>query len=183
MKYARFEDLPVWQDSISLCVKGFALTEDPAFRHKGDIGNQLERALLSISNNVAEGFERGTTQELITFIYYARGSAGEVRSILCVLERMPQFAHLHKDIAHLKSLAEGVARQLRAWAESLQDSDIAGQRHLNEKTRRIYEQRVRAEKFEEFIKQELERCRAQQKEQVDAPPPHQSEISNPQSHI
>jgi len=174
MKYARFEDLPVWQDSISLCVDSFTLTEDAAFHRKGDIANQLERAVLSISNNTAEGFERGTTNELITFLYYARGSAGEVRSILCVIERMPHFSHLKSHIAQLKSQAESISRQLRAWAESLQDSDIPGQRHLNEKSRRIYEQRMRAEKCEQFIKDELERLRAQQKSQADAEPEGES---------
>jgi len=95
MRYARFEELPVWQTAIDLSVKVFALTEDRAFRFKGDIANQIQRAALSVSNNIAEGFERGTTQELLTFIYIARGSAGEVRSILCVIERMPAFNHLN----------------------------------------------------------------------------------------
>lgn len=177
MKYARFEDLPVWQDSISLCVDGFGLTEDAAFHRKGDIANQFERAVLSISNNIAEGFERGTTNELITFLYYARGSAGEVRSILCVIERMPHFSHLKSHISYLKSQAESIARQLRAWAETLQDSDIPGQRHLNEKSRRIYDQRLRAEKCEQFIKTELERLRALQKTQADAEPEGESPTS------
>jgi len=48
--------------------------------------DQIERAALSVSNNVAEGFERGTTNELLMFIYIARGSAGEVRSMLCFIE-------------------------------------------------------------------------------------------------
>ena len=42
---------------------------------------------LSVSNNIAEGFERGTTNELLQFIYIARGSAGEVRSMLRVKSR------------------------------------------------------------------------------------------------
>ena len=46
----------------------------------------LERAALSVSNNIAEGFERGTTNELLAFLYIARGSAGEVRSMMRVLE-------------------------------------------------------------------------------------------------
>jgi four helix bundle protein len=53
---------------------------DPFRRHPG-LRDQLERAALSISNNIAEGFERGTTNELLAFLYVARGSAGEVRSM------------------------------------------------------------------------------------------------------
>jgi four helix bundle protein len=50
-------------------------------RHSG-LRDQLERAALSVSNNIAEGFERGSTNELLAFLYIARGSAGEVRSML-----------------------------------------------------------------------------------------------------
>lgn len=42
------------------------------------------RATLSISNNIAEGFERETAKEFTRFLYIARGSAGEVRSMLYI---------------------------------------------------------------------------------------------------
>ena len=85
MKYRRFEELPVWQDSAELARRVLEFTSlDPLRRHPG-LRDQLERAALSVSNNVAEGFERGTTNELLAFLYIARGSAGEVRSMLQVL--------------------------------------------------------------------------------------------------
>ncbi len=145
MKYTRFEDLPVWQAAIALGVQIFAMTEDKSFRFKGDIANQIQRAGLSISNNIAEGFERGTSQELITFLYIARGSAGEVRSILCLLERMVVFAHLKSQISNLKSAAESVSRQIRAWADSLQQSEIKGQRYLTDQSRDSFQGKKRAE--------------------------------------
>jgi len=112
----------------------------------------LQRAALSVSNNVAEGFERGTTQELLTFLYIARGSAGEVRSMLCLLERRERFNHLKSDISDLKSLSESVSRQLRAWADSLQNSPITGQRHLTEKVRQTSDQQKRASAFLQKLK-------------------------------
>jgi four helix bundle protein len=72
----------------------FEWTQLASFRGKGDLANQLQRAALSISNNIAEGFERGSTKELLNYLYIARGSAGEVRSMLCVMERMNGFADL-----------------------------------------------------------------------------------------
>jgi len=153
MKYDRFENVPVWNDSAELAVAIFELTEDPAFNHKGDIANQLQRAALSVSNNIAEGFERGTTQELITFLYYARGSAGEVRSILIVSDRMKPFRHLKFQISDLRSKAESVSRQVRAWADSLQNTEIKGQRYLNDRTRSSYETGKRTESFFAKIKQ------------------------------
>src|ERR1700677_309154 len=98
MTYERFEDIPVWQAAIALAERIFTLTADRAFTGQGDLANPLQRAVLSISNNVAEGFERGSTNELIAFLYYARGSAGEVRSILCLLDRMTRFAHLESEV-------------------------------------------------------------------------------------
>jgi four helix bundle protein len=82
MKYKRFEDLPVWKSAEELPVKVYALTKVVAFNMSGDLRDQLRRAALSVSNNIAEGFERGTTAELLQFLYIARGSAGEVRSML-----------------------------------------------------------------------------------------------------
>src|SRR6185295_6838034 len=110
MKYRRFEELPVWKDAIELAVKTFALTAKPCFRGHSGTRNQLENAVLSISNNIAEGFERGTTQETLTFLYISRGSCGETRSILCLSERLPGLTHLRSEISDLKSKAESVSR-------------------------------------------------------------------------
>ena len=114
MKYTRFEDLPVWKDAIELAVRTFALTAKPGFRGHAGTRNQLENAVVSISNNIAEGFERGTTQELLTFIYISRGSAGETRSMYCFIERLPEFGDFRSEISDLKSRAESISRQLRA---------------------------------------------------------------------
>src|SRR5262245_63551600 len=133
MKYERFEDLPVWKDAIELAVQIFALTEDEAFKGKASLRDQLERAAVSVSNNIAEGFERGTTQELITFLYIARGSAGEVRSMLCLIEQIQPIYNLKSQISNLKSEAEAISRQLRSWLDSLQNSFINCQRYMSEK--------------------------------------------------
>ncbi|MGA2582949.1 MAG: four helix bundle protein [Tepidisphaeraceae bacterium] len=151
MTYERFEDIPVWQAGIELAERVFKLTGDRAFGGQGDVANQLQRAALSVSNNVAEGFERGSTNELIAFLYYARGSAGETRSILCLLERMERFGHLKSQISDLKLKAESCSRQLRGWADHLQNTPIRGQRHLNEGTRSEFEQGRKAEAFRERL--------------------------------
>src|ERR1700676_4235837 len=141
MKYARFEDLPVWQAASDLALRTFALGEKRPLRRHLSLRDQIERAALSVSNNIAKGFERGTTPELLTFLYIARGSAGEVRSMLCVMERMSAFLDLKSEISNLKSLAEAISRQLRGWAQHLQDTPIRGQRHLSSKSRQIDQSR------------------------------------------
>lgn len=136
MTYQRFEDLPVWQEAKRLNLKLLPMSRDRAFGQVGDLRNQLQRAAISVMNNIAEGFERGTTNELLAFLYIARGSAGEVRSMLLLCDDLPEFAHLKSEISNLKSLSESCSRQLRAWADQLQNSDIRGQRHLKETDRR-----------------------------------------------
>jgi four helix bundle protein len=152
MKYTRFEDLPVWKDAINLAVGTFRLTAKPCFRGHAGTHNQLENAVLSISNNIAEGFERGTTQETLNFIYISRGSAGETRSMYEFLQRAPGFEVLQLDLPDLIRRAESISRQLRAWADSLQNTDIRGQRYLTEKGRRIEQQSREREEFLEELR-------------------------------
>lgn len=61
MKYRRFEELPVWRDAIEVAVKIYGLTAQSQFTGQYSLRDQIERAAVSISNNIAEGFERGTT--------------------------------------------------------------------------------------------------------------------------
>jgi len=159
MTYERFEDLPVWQKAADLYEQTEELLETETFKATRGFRDQLDRAALSVSNNIAEGFERGTTNELLAFIYIARGSAGEVRSMLCLKERRARNANWPADvksqIANLKSVAESCSRQLRGWADSLQNSDIKGQRHLNRRTREQDEQTKKAKSLQKDLLRKL----------------------------
>jgi four helix bundle protein len=147
MKYRRFEELPVWQDAAGLARAMYEFTSaEPLRRHSG-LRDQLERAALSISNNVAEGFERGSTSELLAFLYIARGSAGEVRSMLLVIEGWPALDNLKSQISNLKGRSENISRQLYGWIEKLKGSDISWQRHLDEKARTRYAGKRDREEF------------------------------------
>ncbi len=110
MTYERFEDLPVWQKAAELYELTGELLENQSFRATRGLRDQLDRAALSVSNNIAEGFERGTTNELLAFLYTARGSAGEVRSMLTLKLRRAGKCDWPEDLAsrieQLKSMAE-----------------------------------------------------------------------------
>jgi len=76
-KIEGFEDLVVWQSAIELAAeiyRDFEPTRDFTLK------NQIQRAAISISSNIAEGYERGSNKEFVQFLYYAKGSCGEVRS-------------------------------------------------------------------------------------------------------
>jgi len=137
MKYSRFEELPVWQDAIELAIRIFELTSRAEFKGYFTLKDQMERAGVSVSNNIAEGFERGTTQETLTFLYIARGSSGEVRSLTYLFERLSHFRELVNEVLDIRIRATKISRQLHGWSNSLQNSDIKGQRYLTDKSRRL----------------------------------------------
>lgn len=157
--YQRFEELPVWNTAAELFERTDAFIDATPPRLRASFRDQLERAVLSVSNNIAEGFERGSTNELLAFLYIARGSAGEVRSMLTLLARRPYVSNLRSEISNLITLAESCSRQIRAWADALQNSPIAGSRHLNDKTRAAYHARQAREngasQFNALLRQHL----------------------------
>ncbi|HEX6190691.1 MAG TPA: four helix bundle protein [Pyrinomonadaceae bacterium] len=156
MRYTRFEDLPVWNNAIELAVAVYSLTDRVQFRRRRSLRDQIERAAVSVSNNIAEGFERGTNNELLSFLYIARGSAGEVRSMLSLIERLPALGELAGELRKVKTKAESCSRQLKAWATSLQNSEFKGERHVNAKVKRAAQA---AKEREEFLN-ELAEIRA-----------------------
>ena len=159
MRYTRFEDLPVWNNAIELAVAVYSLTDRIQFRRRHSLRDQIERAAVSVSNNIAEGFERGTNNELLSFLCSARGSAGEVRSMLCLIERLPALSELAGELRKVKTKAESCSRQLKAWAMSLQNSEFKGERHVNAKVKRAAQA---AKEREEFLN-ELAEIRAKAK--------------------
>ena len=80
----KFEDLQAWKDAIALADAIYAETRTPSFAKDFGLVDQMRRAAVSISSNIAEGFERESNQEFVRFLSIAKGSAGELRSQLHV---------------------------------------------------------------------------------------------------
>lgn len=81
MKIETFEEIIAWQKARKLNLiiyKTFNGCKDFSFK------NQIERASVSVMNNIAEGFERHTNKEFINFLFISKGSCGEVRSMVCL---------------------------------------------------------------------------------------------------
>ncbi|HNC23321.1 MAG TPA: four helix bundle protein [Opitutaceae bacterium] len=80
-----FEDLVVWQQAIDLAADVYHLFEPS---RDFTLKNQIQRAAISISSNIAEGYERGSNREFVQFLYYAKASCGEVRSQVQLAKRV-----------------------------------------------------------------------------------------------
>lgn len=78
-KIERFEDLRIWQMSFELCKDIYKMSAD--WKLYG-LKDQIQRSSLSVPSNIAEGFERKSDKELLQFLFYAKGSAAEVRTPL-----------------------------------------------------------------------------------------------------
>ncbi len=84
MKAKSFEDLQVWQDTRKFVKSIYELTSLDNFKKDYGLKDQIQRAAVSIMNNISEGFERDNNKEFMRFLSYSKGSAGEVRSMLYV---------------------------------------------------------------------------------------------------
>ena len=151
MTYRRFEELPVWNAAIELAARIYALGQCGQLARFTGLRNQIERAVLSISNNIAEGFERGTMAELISFLYIARGSAGEVRSMVLLMERLDPAAR--DELSDLRLQTADVSRQLGAWIVSLENSPIKGSRSLTDQEKSGRETAKRRDQFLHQLRQ------------------------------
>ncbi|WKS95390.1 four helix bundle protein [Riemerella columbina] len=77
-----FEEFQVYQLAMQLTKKVFDLLKDQTFDKEYEFKNQMKRAVLSISNNIAEGAEYNNNLQFIRFLKYAKGSCAEVRNML-----------------------------------------------------------------------------------------------------
>jgi four helix bundle protein len=84
-EYKDFEDMEVWQDAQDLAVEVY---EDFAGVRDFSFCDQIKRAVVSITNNIAEGSERTTPTDFSRFLDIAKGSCGEVRSMYRLAVRL-----------------------------------------------------------------------------------------------
>ena len=153
MTYKRFEDVPVWKDAVRLAKMVFDISGLGSLRSYSGMKDQIERAAVPVSNNIAEGFERGTNGELITFLYIAKGSAGEVRSMLHVLREIAPDAGMVAGLGAPQRLSESISKQLCGWIEAIKASGLKGNRSQTPETRQKSEQIRRAEAFDGILRE------------------------------
>ena len=116
-KFRSFEEINSWQKSRIFNKKIYLVTENSNFKKDFDFVRQIRRASLSISSNIAEGFERNTDKEFVYFLYVAKASAGEVRSQLYLafdLEYIikEEFEILLNSVTEISKLLSGFIKYL-----------------------------------------------------------------------
>jgi len=114
MRIERFEDIIAWQKARELTVviyRLFETSKDFGFKY------QIQRASISIMNNIAEGFERKTNNEFKQFLFIAKGSCGEIRSMLYLSKGLKMindtsFNNLFKQSEEISKILSGLIKAL-----------------------------------------------------------------------
>lgn len=116
MSYFSFEDLEVWKKGCRVAVEVCSLLRDS--RERG-LRDQMMRAAVSVSSNIAEGAERSTPRDFARFLDIARGSAAELRTQLDIAVRAEMVPgdsanELIMELKEISSMLHSLSQQQRA---------------------------------------------------------------------
>jgi four helix bundle protein len=123
VKITRFEDLLVWQEARKLTRKVYALTSEKKFSRDYSLTDQIRRACVSVTSNIAEGFDAQSNIEFIRFLNYSRRSVSEVKNQLYVaLDEgyvgESEFSELYEMCSTVSKMICGFIRYLRSAKQS-----------------------------------------------------------------
>ena len=118
-KIESFEDLLVWQKGMEIVKQVYLISRQGELGRDFALRDQLRRAAISIPTNIAEGFERASRKEYLNFLNYAKGSTGEVRSLLNVAAELgylepSQYEVLRQAVLELSRYLSNQIKSLRA---------------------------------------------------------------------
>jgi len=162
----QFEELLCWQKARELTKEIYQIFKDLKFKSlklQGlkfqDYGfqDQIQRAAVSVMSNIAEGFERGTRQEFLNYLFIAKGSCGEVRAQLYVALDAGYLTE--ERFKSLKFKVEECSRLISRFIQSLKVSKFQG---LQYKQARTQAQKER-EEFDRKIREMVEKGREERK--------------------
>lgn len=120
-----FREYKVWQDAVEYASLVYNVTDKMPWFEKKGLCDQLQRAAVSISSNIAEGAARSSSTEFIHFLNYALGSAFEVETQLLVSKNI---GYLTDDIySQLSNKISSIERQLNGLISSLRKNQGQGQ--------------------------------------------------------
>lgn len=120
----RFEDIEAWKKGRELRKAVYRLSRNGKFSADFALRDQMRRAAISITSNIAEGFERGGNREFIQFLGHSKGSCGEVRDQLYVALDEEYISNTDFDALYKTALE--TSRLIAGFIKYLQQSEIKG---------------------------------------------------------
>jgi len=113
MKITKFEDLTIWKDSLILTKLVYDHTTTPKFSRDFALRDQIRRAVISISSNIVEGFEKNNSNEFCRFLRISKGSTGEVKNQLYIAHQLGYISD--KDKEDLLAMMEKLGKQIGSF--------------------------------------------------------------------
>jgi len=110
VKYEKFEELPVWQSAPGVTKIIYDLTANSMWSKDFGLRDQIRRAIISVSSNIVEGFEKNNNNEFIRFLRMSKGSAGEARSQLHIAQTVGYISE--EEFESTNSKLEDLAKQI-----------------------------------------------------------------------
>jgi len=101
-----YKDLHVWQKSISVIKEVYALAEKLPKSEEYNLKQQLKRAVVSVSLNIAEGKNRHTAKDFINFLNISKGSLAETDAILTICSELELLGVPEDLYLHIEELAK-----------------------------------------------------------------------------
>lgn len=88
MRIIKFEDLNIWKLSLKITKLIYDISANKYFIKDFGLKDQIRRAVVSISSNIVEGFEKNNNNEFIRYLKISKGSLGEVRNQLFIAKEI-----------------------------------------------------------------------------------------------
>lgn len=113
MKIIKFEELNIWKLSLKITKSIYDLTSKKEFIREFALKDQIRRAVVSISSNIVEGFEKNNNNEFMRFLKIAKGSTGELRNQIYICRDINYISQ--KEFENLNEELESLASQIGAF--------------------------------------------------------------------
>lgn len=122
-----FEDLEVWQLSMSLCTEIYALTNSELFSKDYGLKDQIRRSAISIPSNISEGFERDAKNQFLYFLAISKGSCGELRTQLTIAFNLNyinenQYVDLKQKCIETSKQLAGFSKYLKSFEKNITEA-------------------------------------------------------------
>jgi four helix bundle protein len=117
--FTTFEDIEVWKKGHQVALEIYRVTDLPGLKKDFSMKDQMRRSAVSITSNIAEGFDREGNKEFVRFLRMSKGSSAELRSQVILAKDLQyidteNFEQLNQQLIEVNKMIGGLIKYLRA---------------------------------------------------------------------
>ncbi|MES2837526.1 MAG: four helix bundle protein [Bacteroidota bacterium] len=127
-KFDKIEDIVVWQLAMELTNSIYNITNNNLFNKDFALRDQIRKSVISVPSNIAEGFERNSTNQFLYFLVIAKGSAGELRTQLLIAKNQNYLSQL--EFEKINNEAIEVSKKLGSFITYLKEFKLKNSSNL-----------------------------------------------------